>query len=126
MQLLKTIFKHTEARNAYLLIKEEYEWQVIDSMGPIDAQQMSIKDRRMMGAVTDVVSNTKQVIVMADARYEISFYTAIASSQELPKSIACLPLVDNAVVSGMLYLENTEKANCFTPQKMGFVSQRTP
>lgn len=67
-------------------------------------------------AVLNYVKHTRETVILADASKDTGEFASDEYLQQTkPKSILCMPVVRQAKLSGILYLENNLVANAFTP-----------
>jgi len=79
----------------------------------------AIADDLLPGAVVNYVARAREVVVIddaaGDARYRGDPYVGALR----PRSVLCMPLVNQGAVAGLLYLENRVAAGAFTASRLG-------
>ncbi len=68
--------------------------------------------------IVHYVARTKESIVFDDASQSKGFIHSRYVAQRQPKSILCMPLINQNKVSGILYLENMLTTKAFTPKRL--------
>jgi PAS domain S-box-containing protein len=69
-------------------------------------------------SVLHYVSRTRESVILDDAFAQNPFSADRYISQKLARSILCLPLVKQAKLAGVLYLENNLASHVFTPARI--------
>jgi len=72
-------------------------------------------------AIVHYVSHTRESLVIDDAVSEARFASDPYILQHSPRSIVCLPVVNQATLVGLLYLENNLTTHAFTPQRLALL-----
>ncbi|HEY0737821.1 MAG TPA: AAA family ATPase, partial [Herpetosiphonaceae bacterium] len=74
--------------------------------------------RNLAASVVYYVSRTKEPVVLHDATHEGRFTRDSYIMRKQPKSILCMPLVNQGKLVGILYLENNLTTGAFTPERL--------
>jgi GAF domain-containing protein len=69
-------------------------------------------------SIIHYVSRTQESVILDDASAENAFYTDNYIRQHRPRSILCLPLINQAKLLGLFYLENNLAPHVFTPTRI--------
>ncbi len=69
-------------------------------------------------AIVNYVARTKEIIVLNDATKPSKFSQDIYIKKYRPKSILCLPLINQNKIISILYLENNLTTGVFTPHRL--------
>jgi transcriptional regulator with GAF, ATPase, and Fis domain len=69
-------------------------------------------------AIINYVRHTRESLVIDDAVLEQRFAADPYIIQHRPRSIVCLPVISQATLVGLLYLENNLTTHAFTPQRL--------
>ena len=69
-------------------------------------------------AIINYVRHTRESLVIDDAVTEERFASDPYILQQRPRSIVCLPVISQATLVGLLYLENNLTPHAFTPQRL--------
>ncbi len=69
-------------------------------------------------SIIDHVAHTRAPLVLNDVCHNDSFGQDPYITAQQPKSVVCLPLLNQGQVSGILYLENTLSTDAFTPDRV--------
>ncbi|MBV8330451.1 MAG: AAA family ATPase [Verrucomicrobia bacterium] len=67
-------------------------------------------------SIINYVVRTQEAVILDDAQVSLSTDNYI--NEEKPRSILCLPLINQAKLTGVLYLENKLTPNVFTPARI--------
>ncbi|OKH39631.1 hypothetical protein NIES2119_04990 [[Phormidium ambiguum] IAM M-71] len=73
---------------------------------------------RVAFAIVNYVARTKERILLNDASRESQFNNDFYILKYQPRSILCLPLINQEKLSGILYLENNLTSNAFPEEKL--------
>jgi predicted ATPase/signal transduction histidine kinase/tRNA A-37 threonylcarbamoyl transferase component Bud32 len=125
--LLEIVLEQGGAQRACLLLARSGAVS-IEAEAMLDAQGMHasrlqslplISTRLVPPSIVDYVRRTKQPLILADAGASAGRF----SSDEYivrtrPKSVLCLPILRQAEVFGLLYLENNLVPGAFTPDRL--------
>jgi len=69
-------------------------------------------------SIIHYVARTQESVILDDASAENAFYTDTYIRQHHSRSILCLPLINQAKLIGLLYLENNLAPHVFTPTRI--------
>ena len=69
-------------------------------------------------SIIHYVARTQESVILDDASAENAFYTDTYIRQHHARSILCLPLINQAKLIGLLYLENNLAPRVFTPTRI--------
>src|SRR6202035_1688833 len=69
-------------------------------------------------SIIHYVARTQESVILDDASAENAFYTDTYIRQHHARSILCLPLINQAKLIGLLYLENNLAPHVFTPTRI--------
>jgi len=128
--MMKTVIENAGAQKGFLLLQKNGEW-FIEAESTIDKKDVKIlhsipikqngassKNTMLSDAIIYYVANTKENVVLNDAVYEGNFTSDLYVKTEKPKSILCIPLINNGVLIGILYLENNLTAGAFSEDRL--------
>ena len=73
-------------------------------------------------AIVHYVLRSREVVVLHDAAQEGPFVTDPYVVATGPRSIICLPLLNQGKASGVIYLENNLSSRAFTPERVELLS----
>jgi PAS domain S-box-containing protein len=73
------------------------------------------------GPIVRLVAATHETVVIDDARREKRFQTDPYIKGTQPRSVLCLPILQKAALTGIIYLENNLISGAFTPERLEVV-----
>jgi predicted ATPase/transcriptional regulator with GAF, ATPase, and Fis domain len=74
--------------------------------------------RNLPRSIVNYVRRTSESVVLADARSDDRYGSDPYVSQHQPRSVMCLPVLSQAQLAGILYLENNIISGAFTPDRL--------
>lgn len=109
-------------RAGKLLIEAEGEVDrdnitVLQSL-PLESVEASDNTLQVSLAIINYVVRTKESVVLNDAASEDKFKLDSYISQNKPKSILCVPLINQGKLISIVYLENNLTIGAFTPDRV--------
>jgi predicted ATPase/signal transduction histidine kinase/tRNA A-37 threonylcarbamoyl transferase component Bud32 len=96
---------------------DEEQVTTLQSIG-IDSVEVSTQMPLLSAAIVHYVIRTKENVVLNDAVHAGQFTQDTYIVAKQPKSILCIPLLDQGQLSGILYLENNLTTDAFTPDRV--------
>jgi predicted ATPase/signal transduction histidine kinase len=135
-KIMTVVLESSGAQHGYLLVREEDELVVVaeNHVGkkqstdaqPIDNPHYSLtKARGVCQAIVNYVFRTREKVVLRDAGVEGNFQDAPEVQLLGLRSVLCLPVIKQAELIGVLYLENRLSEGIFTPEKSGMTELLT-
>lgn len=135
--LMKILIENAGAQSGFLILPSPSEsgnardnW-VIQASGAVDDEQVttlqsigidsvevSTQMPLLSAAIVHYVIRTKENVVLNDAVHAGQFTQDTYIVAKQPKSILCIPLLDQGQLSGILYLENNLTTDAFTPDRV--------
>ena len=118
--LLEIAIENAGAEKGWLLREQAGAWIVeaqggrggVDvSTGPVDHQDLPV-------SIFSYVSRTQEDVVLDDAAQGGQFIRDPYVIAKKPKSVLCMPLVNQGKLSGLLYLENNLTTEAFTSDRL--------
>ncbi|MBE8991693.1 PAS domain S-box protein [Nostoc sp. LEGE 12450] len=123
--LMQTLIENAGAQTGYLILENSGEWS-IEAACELNAnenacatqvlQSIPIADQ-LPESIIQYVIRTLKPVTLNDATREGAFINEPYIQQNQPQSIFCLPLLNQAKLVGVLYLENRLAAGVFTPKR---------
>jgi PAS domain S-box-containing protein len=123
--LMQTLIENAGAQTGYLILENSGEWS-IEAACELNAdenacatqvlQSIPIADQ-LPESIIQYVIRTLKPVTLNDATREGAFINEPYIQQNQPQSIFCLPLLNQAKLVGVLYLENRLAAGVFTPER---------
>jgi predicted ATPase/signal transduction histidine kinase/tRNA A-37 threonylcarbamoyl transferase component Bud32 len=121
-KLMSTVVENAGAQRGLLVLKGDHE-VIVEAGGEATADQILVSEAPIEGrsdvslAIVRYVERTRESVVLGDAANAGQFRSDPYVSQVRPKSILCLPVIEQQKLVGILYLENNLVANAFTPER---------
>ncbi|MDY6992553.1 MAG: ATP-binding protein, partial [Pseudomonadota bacterium] len=110
--LLKTlttlIIENAGAQRGFLLLEQDGHWLIQPSQ-----EQVSIAQ-----SLIHYVARTQETVILDNAAEENQFTQDPHIVAHHPKSILCVPLINQNRLMGIIYLENNLATHTFTPQRV--------
>ncbi|MBM0744376.1 PAS domain S-box protein [Phormidium sp. CLA17] len=123
--LMQTLIENAGAQTGYLILENSGEWS-IEAACELNAdenacatqvlQSIPIADQ-LPESIIQYVIRTLKPVTLNDATREGAFINEPYIQQHQPQSIFCLPLLNQAKLVGVLYLENRLAVGVFTPER---------
>ncbi|WP_204154194.1 PAS domain S-box protein [Leptolyngbya sp. CCY15150] len=123
--LMQTLIENAGAQTGYLILENSGEWSIEAAYEPNAdenacatqvLQSIPIADQ-LPESIIQYVIRTLKPVTLNDATREGGFIHEPYIQQNQPQSIFCLPLLNQAKLVGVLYLENRLAARVFTPER---------
>jgi diguanylate cyclase (GGDEF)-like protein/PAS domain S-box-containing protein len=130
-EIMKVVLECSGAQHGYLLIKEHNELWVaaenhIGRRHPVEPQRHSLVHAAgVCQAIVNYVYRTREKVVLRDAGAEGPFQNVPEVRALGLRSVLCLPVVKQAELIGVLYLENRLADDVFTAGKTGMTELLT-
>ncbi|MBB3639497.1 trifunctional serine/threonine-protein kinase/ATP-binding protein/sensor histidine kinase [Variovorax atrisoli] len=121
--LLRTALENAGAESGTLALFRLEAWQVraqarvLDGAVVITQEGMAFDAGTLPVSVVQAVARSQQHVVVDDARESASLAQDDYIRRRRPRSILCVPLMRQAMLVGVLYLENNLASHVFTPAK---------
>ncbi|MBL8399425.1 MAG: AAA family ATPase [Candidatus Accumulibacter sp.] len=123
-KMMALIIENSGAQRGYLIVEKAGDWfiEAASESGRDDALAQASKnleneDRISVGIVR-YVARTQNKVILADATKEGDFRDDPVIRKWQPKSLLCVPLVNQSRVNGVIYLENNLFAGAFSPDRV--------
>ena len=123
--LMQTLIENAGAQTGYLILENSGKWS-IEAACELNAdenacatqvlQSIPIADQ-LPESIIQYVIRTLKPVTLNDATREGAFTNEPYIQQNQPQSIFCFPLLNQAKLVGVLYLENRLAAGVFTPER---------
>ena len=127
-RLMKIMIENAGAQKGYLIFERQGEL-LIEAEGTINDEQVILQSIALDPeqtiplaiAVVNYVARTQESVVLANASQEGKFTNDPYIKQNHPKSILCVPLINQGKVISIVYLENHLTTGAFTPDRLEVV-----
>ncbi|MEG4485238.1 AAA family ATPase [Microcoleus sp. D2_18a_B4] len=122
--LIKILMESAGAQRGYLILSSQ-EKLLIEAEGTINSQQVTVLQsipvencQELSSAIVNYVARTQESVVLDNACREGQFTNDPYIHKNQPKSILCVPLINQAQIVSIVYLENNLTAGAFTPERV--------
>jgi len=125
--LLRTAIEHAGAERGLLILPcgKDYriEAEVATSSNDVrvELRQASVTAADLPESVFRYALRTKESVLLHDASVQSSFSADDYVREHRARSVLCLPILKQARLLGMLYLENNLTPHAFTPSRMAIL-----
>jgi PAS domain S-box-containing protein len=124
--LMRIVIENAGAQRGCLLLKSGEEL-VLGAEAGVDGQAISVRlfpaqppsATDLPVSMLDHVRRSRQRIILADAAPPHPFAADAYFSRQRAKSVLCMPILHQAELVGLLYLENGLVTCAFTPERVG-------
>lgn len=120
-QIMKIVVENSGAQKAYILLKYENGWnieaewlqgedeaKVLHSLPLEEAQEL------LAASIINFCIRTGEYVVLGDAARQGNFYKDTYIQRNQTKSLLCMPITNQGVLIGILYIENNLAGDVFT------------
>ncbi|MEG4858350.1 AAA family ATPase [Microcoleus sp. K1-B6] len=122
--LMKILMENAGAQRGYLILLSQGQL-FIEAEGKIDDELVTVLQsipvetcQELSSAIVNYVSRTQESVVLDDAARSGQFTKDAHIRKHQPKSILCVPLINQSQVISIVYLENNLTAGAFTPERV--------
>lgn len=123
-KLMQILIENAGAQKGFLILPKDGGFVIeaeasVDKEDVIVLQSISVETSpELSAAIVNYVARTKANIVLDDATHEGMFTQDVYITQNRPRSILCMPLINQGKLTGILYLENNLTTGAFTPERL--------
>ena len=124
VSLMKIVIENAGAEIGYLILANR-ERLVVELSGVIDSEQVGIWKSVPLEncdcisqAVVNYVARTKESVVLNDAAKEGNFTNDAYIKEHKPKSVLCVPFINQGRLVSIVYLENNLTTGAFTAERV--------
>jgi predicted ATPase/signal transduction histidine kinase len=120
--LMRTAIEHAGAERGLLILQRGDELR-IEAEGRISDDRVIVRPKQAPlneapESILHYVTRTREQVILDDAVANSPFSTDAYIRQRHARSILCLPLINQAKLIGVLYLENNLAPQVFTPNRI--------
>ncbi len=125
--LLRTAIEHAGAERGLLILlrggQPEAEAEATTGPGRVDValRRAAVTASELPQSALQYVIRTHESVILDDAASQTLFSEDAYVRQRRPRSVLCLPLVKQAKLIGVLYLENNLAPRVFTPARLAML-----
>jgi signal transduction histidine kinase/CheY-like chemotaxis protein len=122
--LMKILIENAGAQTGFLILETAGKLQ-IEASGVVDQDQITVLQsipiescQLVSTTIINYVLRTHESLVLNDATSEGNFINDPYIKQHQPKSILCVPLLNQGKLISIVYLENNLTTGAFTPDRL--------
>ena len=122
--LMRTAIEHAGAERGVLILTRDVE-QRIEAEATTSGDAIIVRLRPAVGSdaavpesIVHYVGRTRESVILGDASSQNAFSFDPYIRRHHARSILCIPLVNQAKLIGLLYLENSLTPHVFTPARL--------
>lgn len=131
-KMMAIVIENAGAQKGYFLLPREGKW-FVEAEGTIDKKEVKILQSIPIESVSNdaapttamlsksivkYVERTQETIVLNDAVYKGRFTEDEYIKKQKPKSVLCIPLLNQGKLTGILYMENNLTTGAFTSDRL--------
>ncbi|TAF64185.1 MAG: GAF domain-containing protein [Cytophagales bacterium] len=133
-KMMLTVLENAGAERGLLILEENNKWlieaiataqndkvEVFNAL-PIESVSGSSESPMLSNAIVNYVIRTRENIVLTNALEEGKFTKDLYVQKMKPKSVLCLPLINQGQLTGILYLENNLTIGAFTNDRLNILT----
>ncbi|MDB5763132.1 MAG: hypothetical protein JWQ21_2127 [Herminiimonas sp.] len=125
-RLMRTVIESAGAQKGYLVLVQQdglsLAAQAHVEQGGLniccDSKRIDPADPLWPSSLFNYVQRSQEKVILADAGEPNPFFTDEYLSRPCPKSVLCLPILRQAELIGLLYLENNLVTHAFTAERL--------
>ena len=124
IKIMQIVIESAGAQKGYLILQKQGEW-LIEAEANIDKDEVQVMQsigvtasEDVSASIVDYVARNQHSVVLSDAVNEGDFIQDPGIQRHRPKSILCIPLINQDQVISVLYLENNLITGAFTADKL--------
>jgi PAS domain S-box-containing protein len=123
--LMQILIENAGAQTGYLILKNAGEWRIEAACELAEGENVCATQvlqsiptaNQLPESIIQYVIRTQASVILNDATREGNFIHEPYIQQHQTRSIFCLPLLNQAKLVGVLYLENQLAVGAFTPER---------
>jgi GAF domain-containing protein len=121
---MRILIENAGAQCGYLILETEGKLR-IEASGSVNSDNITVlqsipieSGRRVSPTIINYVARTCESVVLNDATHEGNFTNDPYIQEHQPKSILCVPLINQGKLTSIVYLENNLTTGAFTPDRL--------
>jgi signal transduction histidine kinase len=123
-KLMKLVIEYAGAEKGYLILEKSGQW-AIAAVGAVNEAEVAVwqcipveQSSDVPAAIVHYVDRTQENLVLEDAAEQPLFEADPYLQLHRPKSVLCVPILNQGKRLGILYLENKLVAGAFTSDRL--------
>jgi predicted ATPase/tRNA A-37 threonylcarbamoyl transferase component Bud32 len=124
-RMLKILFENAGAERGFFILKEKDKWLIqaegnsnTDITTVLQAVSLDDSSQSLSPAIINYVIRTKTLVILDDAAKKGMYTNDVYVKTQKPKSVLCYPIINQGNLVGVVYLENNQTTNAFTPDRI--------
>lgn len=120
-QIMKIVVENSGAQKAYILLKYEHGWNIEaewlqgeDEIKVLHSVPLEEAQGILAASIINFCIHTGEYVVLSDAAKQGAFYKDSYIQRNETKSLLCMPITNQGVLTGILYIENNLSTDVFT------------
>lgn len=126
-KLMKIVIENAGAQKSYLLLNKDGKF-LIEAQGSVGQEEASVLTSIAVApdilpvSIVNYVIHANESVVLDNAMRSDRFMNDPYITATQPKSILCMPLLNQGALSGILYLENNLTEGAFTKDRISILN----
>jgi len=126
--LIHIVIENAGAERGYLLwesdgtLRIEAEGIVNQPAQVLQSIPLTANDNLLPRSIVNYVARVKESVVLEDATQDLTFANDPYILEHRPKSVLCLPLMNQGNLAGLVYLENNLLTSAFTRERVELIT----
>jgi signal transduction histidine kinase/FixJ family two-component response regulator len=122
-KMMHIVIENAGAEKGFLLLPKQDNW-FIEAEGQVDSddvtvlQSFPLENQAIAENIIHYVGRTQENVVLHDATQESAYQHDQYIIKHRPKSVLCAPLLNQGLLTGILYLENNLTTGAFTSERL--------
>ena len=122
--LMRTAIEHAGAQRGLLILPRADEYRIESEATTsgdtvlVDARERPVAGTALPESILRYVARTKEIVILHDASAQNPYSADPYIFRHHARSILCLPLINQAKLIAVLYLENNLAPHVFTPKRI--------
>jgi predicted ATPase/signal transduction histidine kinase/FixJ family two-component response regulator len=121
-KMMLIVIENAGAEKGFLLLQKNDTW-FIEAEGQVDNDEVHVLqsiafEKQLSTNIINYVIHTQENVVLNDATQEGNFIHDPYVVKQHPQSVLCMPLINQGLLIGILYLENNLTTGAFTPERL--------
>lgn len=122
-RLMRIVMENAGAQRGALLLEHAGDLRV-EAEGEVGREEVSVLGSKPVeaggvpAAILRYAARTREPLVLDDAPSDARFASDPYVAAKRPRSVLCQPVVNQGKLIGVLYLENSDAAGAFTPERV--------
>jgi signal transduction histidine kinase len=131
-KIMRIVIQNAGAQRGLLILHYDNQWLlqaeadeskvVVMQAIPLEAIGELSETPKLSTSVLRYVEHAQKALVLDDARLEKQFAQTAYIQKHQPRSVLCVPLINQGELTGMLYLENSLVTGAFTSDRVDILN----